>query len=171
MPFDGEFFAWNKKLWVPVGALTGQDDPTIESSRVTSQMPLADHPGVVASGLQMLGNIVPCPIEAVEYRDSVQMGVLPGQKRRAARGADRIGDKRIQKPSPLRRQSIQMGCGVDLGPIRRDRRLGMVVGEDKENVGPLVPKRGRVFGKPSESEQNGYRAKQVPIHRRWSPEP
>ena len=171
VPFDGEFFAWNKKLGVPVGSLTGQDDPTIESSRVASQMPLADHPGVVASGLQMLGDVVPCPIEAVEDRDSVLVGVLPGQKRRAARGADGIGDKRIQKPSPLSRQSIQMWGSVDLGPIRRDRSLGMVVREDEKDVGPLVSKRCRVLGKPSESEQNGNRAKQVPIHRRWSPEP
>lgn len=59
MSLDGELAtAGNQKGGIPILTLAGKHDPAIEAGGVGTQVPFADHAGVVAAGLQMLGDRV-----------------------------------------------------------------------------------------------------------------
>lgn len=101
-------------------------------------MPFANHARMISAGLQMFGHMITCSVEAIEDRYSVEMGVLTSQQSRAARCANRVGNKRLGKPSTTLRKAINVGCLIYLGSISRNRVLGMVIGEDEQNIGLSV---------------------------------
>ena len=81
---------------VVVDALAGQDLPAVEARRVAPEVPLADHAGVVAGGLEELRHRRLRAVEAVEDGDAVPVGVGAGQDRRPARRADRVRDEGVR---------------------------------------------------------------------------
>ena len=97
-------------------------------------MPLTDHSRVITTSLQMFGRVVSIAIESIEDRNSIQMRILPRQQGRPTWRADRIRDKRIDKSSSVVGESVEMRSLIDLGTIRGDRMLGVVVGEDKDDI-------------------------------------
>ena len=109
---DRQFLTGSKELWIPVGPLPWQNHPAIKAGRVAAKMPLADHAGVVAAGLEMLGYGIPRPIKPVEDRHAVLVGVLTSQERRSARRADRVGDKRVGESRPFLGESVEVRGGV-----------------------------------------------------------
>ena len=69
---------------VHVRALAGQDLPAVEARRVAAEVPLADHAGVVAAGLEQARHGLPRAVEPVEHRHAVQVRST-GPVRMAAR--------------------------------------------------------------------------------------
>lgn len=103
-------------------------------------MPLPDHAGVIAPRLQVLGDGIAGAVEGVEDRHAIFVGILAGEERGPARGTDRVGDKRIGEPGTGGGKPVEVRRRIHLRAIARDRMLGMVIGENKDDVGPL---RGR----------------------------
>ena len=97
-------------------------------------MPLADDAGVIAAGLQVLGDVVARAIKAIENRHAVQVGILPGEQRGSARRADGVGDEGIREPRTAHGQPVDVRRGVHLRPVGGDGVLRVIVGEDEEDV-------------------------------------
>ena len=125
----------NEEDGIPIRALAGQDDPAVKARGVGAEVPLADHAGVIAAGLQVLGHVVARAIEAVEHRHAVEVRILPGEQRGAAGRADGIGDKRIREPHAFLGEPVDVRRLVHLRAIGGDGVLRVVVGEDEEDVG------------------------------------
>ena len=97
-------------------------------------MPLADHPGVVAALLQQTRDRHAGAVEPVEDRHAVDVRVLPGQDRRAARGADGIGREDVLEEHAFAGQTIQVRRLVHPRPVRPDGVRGVIVGHDEHDV-------------------------------------
>lgn len=117
-------------------------------------MPLADHARVIATRLQMLGHIVAIAVDAIEDGHAIEMRILPREQCRAAGSADRVGNKAVREPRTCFGETIQMRRLVHFRAIRRDRMLGMVVGEDEDNVGPVSRNQNLTALKNGEGENS-----------------
>jgi len=100
MAFDGDFLALREKGWIPIRALSRQDNPTVKSLWITSKMPFADHARVVASGLHVFGNRITFWIKSIKDRNTIQVRVLPGEQGGATRSANGVGHKGLGEASP-----------------------------------------------------------------------
>ena len=120
---------------IAVRALAGQDLPAIEPDGIAAEVPLADHPGVVAALLQQPRDRHARTVEPIEHRHAVEVRVLAGQNRGAARRADRVGGKDARQQRALARQPIEVRRLVDARPVRADRVRRVVVGHDEDDVG------------------------------------
>ena len=135
VPLDRDRAPGHEKARVPVVPLAGQHDPAVEAGGIGAEVPLADQARVVAAGAQLLGDRVTGAVEGVEDRNTVGVRILPRQERRPAGRADRVGDERVGELGTVRGEPIEMRGGVDLRAVAGDRMLGMVVGEDEDDVG------------------------------------
>ncbi len=73
VPFDGHFLGRREKGGIPLGSLPGKDDPATRPFWVTSKLPLSNHPGVIASGLQVFDHVITLGIKAVKNRDPIEV--------------------------------------------------------------------------------------------------
>ena len=119
---------------IDVGALAGQDLPAVEARRVAAEVPLADHAGVVAAGLEQPRDGLPRAVEAVEHRHAVDVRVLAGQDRRAARRADRVGHEDVVEPHALAGEAVDVRRRVHPRAVGADRVGGVVVRHDEDDV-------------------------------------
>jgi len=123
---------------VVVDALALEDLPEVEPGRVAVEVPLADHGGLVAGGLQQLrerrlGTVEDGVRVVVE---TIPVGILASQDHRAARATDRIGHERPVEPHALPGDPVDVR-GLDEFPVvavGADRLVGMVVGIDEDDV-------------------------------------
>ena len=122
---------------IDVGALAGQDLPAIEAGRIAAEVPLADHAGVVAALLQQPRHRHARAVEAVEHRHAVEVRVLAGEDRGAARRADRVGGEDARQQRALARQPIEVRRLVDARPVGADRVRRVIVGHDEDDVGAV----------------------------------
>src|SRR6185437_5370311 len=76
MPFDREFVARNEEGGIPINALARKNDPAVKACRIGTEMPFSDHARVIAGGLQMLGDMVPRSVKAIENGHAIEMRVL-----------------------------------------------------------------------------------------------
>jgi len=135
MAFDGELFAVDEELRIPISALAGQDDPAVEAGGIAAEMPFADHASVVTAILQVLRHVVAAAVEAIEYRHGIAVRVLSGEQGGAARGANGVGDEAIGEASASLGEAVKVRGLVDLGAVGGDGVLGVVVGKDENDVG------------------------------------
>lgn len=139
---DRELAAGHKKFRIPIVALAGQHDPAVEAGGIRAQVPFLDHARVVATRLQSLGDMIAGAVEGVEHGHAVLVRILPGEQRGTAGRADGIRHERVREPGPDGGEPIELRSGVDLRSVAGDRVLGMIVGEDKEDVRPFRRLRG-----------------------------
>ena len=100
-------------------------------------MPLADHRRRVSGSLHQLGESLLRSIEAVAvHQESIEMAVLARENHRPARPADGVGDVAIVEPHPFMGETVDIWCLVDPRAVGADRLIGVIVGEDEENVRP-----------------------------------
>ena len=64
------------ELRIVIPPLSRQDAPVIETRRIAAQMPLPDHPRVIARGLEILRHCRLRAVEAVENRHAVAVRIL-----------------------------------------------------------------------------------------------
>jgi hypothetical protein len=126
---------------IEVRPLAREDLPPVEAGRIAPEVPLSDHPRVVASLLQQPRDGRARPVEAVEHRDAVYVRVLTGQDRSAAWRADRVGREDARQHRALTRQPIDIRRLVDTRPIRANGMCRVVVAHDKDDVGPVGARR------------------------------
>ena len=88
----------DEKNWVAVNSLAGQNNPAIKAGWIGTKMPFADDSGVIATRLQMFGDVVSRSIEAIENRHAVEMRILPCQQGGPAGCANGIRHERVCKP-------------------------------------------------------------------------
>jgi hypothetical protein len=106
-------------------------------------MPLAEHDGLVAFGAEKLGKGLLASVKTVPVgAQAVEMGVLTGENNGPRRGADGISDKAVGEADTFLCDPVDVGSSVDLGSIGGDRVRGVIVREDKDNVGMV----GESFG-------------------------
>ena len=121
---------------IPVCALAREDLPAIEPGGIAAEMPLADHAGVVPALLQQPRDCHPRAVEPIEHGHAVQVRVLAGQNRGAARRADRVRGKHVREQRALAGQPIDVRRLVDARPVGADGVRRVVVGHDEDDVGP-----------------------------------
>jgi len=114
---DGQLAPGDEERGIPIRPLSRQDNPAVEASRVGAEVPLTDKAGVIAARLEAFRHVVAPAVEGVKDGDSVDVRMLPGHQRGAARGADRIGDKGIREPRAFLRQPVKVRRGVYLRTI------------------------------------------------------
>jgi len=127
VPFNGEAVAVDQEDRVAIDALAGQDDPTVEAGRVGAEVPLADHAGVVAGGLQALGDMVARTVEAIENRHAVEVRILAGEQRGTAGRADGVGDAGVLETCAGLGQPVDVRGPVDGRAVRGHRMMRVVV--------------------------------------------
>ena len=128
-----------EKGGVVINALAGQNGPLVEAGGVAAQVPLADHPGVIARRLEVLGHRGLGTVEAVEGRHAVEVAVLAGEDGGAAGAADGIDAKAVCKPDTAAGQAIEVWGVVDSAAISADRVRRVVVAHNEQDVGPALP--------------------------------
>ena len=111
---DIEFVPRHQKDGVPILALARQNDPSVKAGRITAKMPFADHSGMVTARLEVLGDVVTRSIEPIEDGHTIEMGILTSDEGGAAGGADRIGDKRVQKSRSTGSDTVNIGSDINL---------------------------------------------------------
>ena len=119
---------------VIVDTLTGQDFPVVEADRFADQVPFPHDGGLIARGLQQLGER---SLRAVETAvgvvvEAVHVAVLAGQDRGPAGAANRVGNQAAVEAHPFGRQPVQVGRLYQAARITigTDRLIGMIVGKD-----------------------------------------
>ena len=110
---------------------------------------------MVTARLQLFDDGVARAVEPVEHRHAVAVRILPGEQRRAAGRADRVGDERVGEPGAGGGQTVEVRCLVDLRAIGRDRMLGVVVREDEDDVGPHRRRRDAGPAQAGDGDQPG----------------
>ncbi len=127
---------------VVIRPLADQDFVMVKTGGGRAEVPFADDGRLVAGLLQQLGKRLLSPIKGLAVADeTVSVAMLAGKNDRSTRPANRIGHKAIPKQHSFAGQTIQVGCLVDLGPVGAQRLRAVVVGKDKQDVGP--------FGRPA----------------------
>ena len=134
VPLDVQLGSRHEEHRILIGSLAGQHDPAVESGRVGSEVPLADHAGVIAPRLEPFGHVIARAIEPVEDGHAVQVGILARKQGGPAGRADGIGDKGMGETGALLREAVDVGSLIDLGSVGGDGVLGVVVGEDKKDI-------------------------------------
>jgi hypothetical protein len=172
------FFAvGNEELRIPIRALAGQHDPAVEAGGIAAEVPFADHAGVVAAFLQVLGHVVAAAVEAVENRHAIQVRILPGEQRGAAGGADGVGDEAVGEARATFGEAVNVRGLVDLGAVGGDGVLGVVVGEDEQDIrrrglGDGGGQKGGGEREESEHDSRGERQRSAVLSvRRWEFDP
>ena len=98
--------------WVKVRSLAWQDAVVVKG-RLTLEVPLADHCGLVAGVADQVGYVLAVTFEvAIQGRDAIDVAVLSGEKRCAAWSADRIRAKSVLEQHPTASQFVEFRCGV-----------------------------------------------------------
>ena len=141
---------------IDVRALSRQDRPVIEPGRVAAEVPFADHAGIVAGCLQILGDRWLRAVELVKHGRAVLVAVLAGQDRGAARRADRVNAEDPVKPHPVACQPVEVGRLVDLTAVRANGVRGVVVGHNEENIGALGGGAHTGDADPREGDHHSY---------------
>ena len=146
---------------VVVAPLAGQDVPVIEAGGIGHQVPLAEDRGLVAGGLEQFGKRDLRAVEAAVgvVEEAVGVAVLAGEDGGPRRPADGVGHEAPVEAHALLRDAIDVGR-LDQLPriaIGADGLVGVVVGEDEDDVGPLGGEgRGRREQKGREGEEAGH---------------
>ena len=135
---------------VVIHALTGQNVPEIEARRLAAEVPLADHAGVIAGGVQIRRQRRPLRVNRVEYRHAVDVTVLAGENARAARRADGVDAETIFEPHPGVGDAVEVRRLVDEAAVATHGMRRVVVGHDVEDVRP-----GRIGGDSGQRQQRG----------------
>ena len=123
---------------VVVHPLPRQDLPLVEAGRVGDQVPLAKDGRLVTGRTEQFGEGRLRTVEATVgiVVETIQVGVLTRQDRRATRPADRVRDDAPVETHPLPGQAIDVR-GVDQPArvvIGTDGLVGMVVAENEDDV-------------------------------------
>jgi len=124
---------------IVIVTLAGQHPPVVKSGGVcasaVSQMPLANHGGLPAVVLELLGKRPQAVVEGSGERGhTVDVVVRARQDGGATWGTDRVGAERRIQTDALGSNAVQVGCLVDAAAIRRDRVSGVIVAHDEDNV-------------------------------------
>ena len=136
--------------------LLGKDPPFVEAHRVVTlavaEVPLPEDRGLVPSGLQdrregRLGTVE----GRAQGRHAVDVVVRPGQDRRAARGADRVGAEAVVEAHPLGRQAVEVRRLVHPAAVRADRVRRVVIGHHEHDVRPPAHASSLARGAASQS--------------------
>lgn len=99
-------------------------------------MPFADHGGLVAGGLEELGDGFTLWVQGVvEGVDAVLVTVLTGEDGGAGGGADGVGHEAVGEAGSLGGKAVDVGCAVDAAAVGGDGVGGVVVGHDEQDVG------------------------------------
>src|SRR5262249_23134844 len=130
---------------IVIEPLAGKDVPVVEAGGVAAEVPFADHAGVIAGGLEVLGERRLAAVEAVEDGDAVHVGIFAGEDGRPAGGADGIGDQATVEAHPLPGDAVDLRCLVDFAAVGADGVGGVIVGHDVQDVRslPLIGGGGR----------------------------
>ena len=105
--------------------------------------------GLIAGGLQQLGDVLPRRIEAVGQRlDAGDVAVLAGEDHAAAGRADGVRAEAVVEAHALLGDAVDVGRLVDLAAIGADGVRGMVVRHDVQDVRTLRagPEQAREHG-------------------------
>ena len=144
---------------IEIGALSRKDFPAIEALRIASEVPLADHAGVVAALLQQLRDRRTAAVEPVENGHAVDVRVLAGEDGGAARRADRVGGEDVFEERALFGNAIEVRRLVDARPIGADGVRRVIVRHDEDDVGPIGGDPGTAAkGKKDAGEKNPVHA-------------
>ena len=144
---------------IEIGALSRKDFPAIEALRIASEVPLADHAGVVAALLQQLRDRRAAAVEPVENGHAVDVRVLAGEDGGAARRADRVGGEDVFEERALFGNAIEVRRLVDARPIGADGVRRVIVRHDEDDVGPIGGDPGATAkGKKDAGEKNPVHA-------------
>ena len=119
---------------IEVRALPRQNFPPVETHRIATQVPFADHPGVVATLLQQSRNRHAVAVEAIEDRHAVDVRVLSSQDCRTTGRADRVGRKHARKQRSFAGDAVDIWSLVHARSIRTDGVRGVIVRHDVQNV-------------------------------------
>ena len=68
---------------------------------------------------------------------SIEMAVLPSKNNCPTGGTNRIGDKGTVESHSLIGDTIQIGCFVPVGSVGGNCLVGMIIGENEEDIGSL----------------------------------
>ena len=103
-----------------------------------AEMPFADHSSLIPALPQRLGEGGQAPIQpGPERRHVVDVAVGPGQDRRAAWSADRVGAEAVVEAHPLLGDAVEVGRLVDPAAVAAHGVGCVVVGHYEQDVRPV----------------------------------
>ena len=111
---QGDATVWRDEIGIEVNALAGENHPAVEAGGVAAEVPFADHPGVVAGGLEHFRDGGLGTVEDVEDGGAVGVGVFSGEHDGAARSANGVGDEGVVEADAGGAEAVQMGRPVHL---------------------------------------------------------
>lgn len=124
---------------IVVEALAGEDLPVVEAGGVGGEVPLSDDCGLVAGGLEVLGDVGGGGVDLVaEGFNAGEVGVEAGHDDAAAGGADGVSDEAVGEAGAALGEAIDVGGFVDLAAVGADGVGGVIVGHDEDDVGALL---------------------------------
>lgn len=142
---------------VMVAALAWENIPIIKTGRFTSQMPLADHAGVIARFLQFLGNRPLAAVETIKNRNAIDVRIFAGEDRRAARSANGVDRKTIAETHSFFSDAVDVWRLVDLAAVGADGVGRMVIRHNENDIragGMRVDRLGEKGKKESQQNQS-----------------
>jgi hypothetical protein len=100
-------------------------------------VPFPDHSRLIAPGTQQLRE---GDLRAIKRKTIVQnpvyVAMLTGLYHRPAWSADGIGAERISEDHPLLRQPVYIGSLINYRAVSADGLQRVIIGKDKNNIGP-----------------------------------
>ena len=110
---------------IVVESLSGQHVPIVKSSWVgitaVSEVPFADHRGLIAIGLEHFRDARPSAIKMItQGLDTVEMAVLTGQNVRTTRCANGIDTETVMENHTAVCDTIKVRCLINPTPITAD---------------------------------------------------
>ena len=117
-------------------ALHFHDAVVVKAGGLREEVPFAEEGGVVASGLEELGEGGLGTVEElVEAGDAVFVGVFSGEDGGAGGGAEGVGGEGVLEAHPFFGEAVK-GGGLDVFvPVATEGLAGVVVGENEDDVG------------------------------------
>ena len=105
-------------------------------------MPFADDGGLISDRLEDLGESLLLPVEEVPIaEEAVAVAVLARENGGPAGAADRVANEGTIETHAGVGNTVDVRCLVDLGTVGADRLIGVIIGEDEDEVRALGGRR------------------------------
>ena len=101
-------------------------------------MPFAKECGLIPRFLQKLGKSLLGAVKGFPIgKLSIEMAELSGQNNCPTGGTNGVGDKGTVEPHSLLGDTVQIGCFVTVGSVGGNCLIGMIIGENEQDIGSL----------------------------------
>ena len=101
-------------------------------------MPFAKDRGLIPRFLEELGKSLLGAVKCFPVgKLSIEVAVFSSKNNCPTGGTNRVGDKSTVEPHSLLGDTVQIGCFVPVGSVGGNCLIGMIIGENEEDIGSL----------------------------------